>query len=204
MDLTFENQGAVPLSGFALQLNKNTFGFAAAGPAGLPPSLMPGAVSRIRVPLTITGERTPQPAVQIALKNSAGLYYGTLQFPFHLAFNTAGYIADKKEFIGTWKALPDAGEVRFPVPTVRNPNAEAVATVFRAYNIHLIAKASKSPQQDNLYFSCRAFGAENVLLEVVLQRAADGGPATAHCSVKGLRPEYVKPLEASIAHLLAL
>eukprot|EP00667_Euglena_gracilis_P010038 EG_transcript_10202 len=63
VDLTFENTSAIPLSGFAIQLNKNIFGFATVGQLSLPPALMPGVVSRCRLPLSLAAERAPNQTV---------------------------------------------------------------------------------------------------------------------------------------------
>ncbi|MCI06492.1 beta-adaptin-like protein B-like, partial [Trifolium medium] len=48
--MLFENNSQVPLDGFMIQFNKNTFGLAAAGPLQVP-QLQPGTSTRTLLPM---------------------------------------------------------------------------------------------------------------------------------------------------------
>ena len=79
---TVENNGGVPLSGFALQFNKNTFGLVPETPGKLgevlPGTLAPGQSATGQVPLLATGQPatdTPPGVIQVAIKNNVKVFY---------------------------------------------------------------------------------------------------------------------------------
>ena len=79
---TVENNGGVPLSGFALQFNKNTFGLVPETPGKLgevlPGTLAPGQSATGLVPLLASGQPatdTPPGVIQVAIKNNVKVFY---------------------------------------------------------------------------------------------------------------------------------
>mmetsp|Transcript_43715 Transcript_43715/g.52861 ORF Transcript_43715/g.52861 Transcript_43715/m.52861 type:complete len:831 (-) Transcript_43715:12-2504(-) len=69
--LTFSNSGAMPLDGFQIQFNKNSFGLTPGAPLQLP-AVAPGGSATTRLPLLTTGAVAPgptSPQLQIAIKN---------------------------------------------------------------------------------------------------------------------------------------
>jgi len=199
IDFCFENTSAGVLSGHMIQINKNIYGISNNGPLGITAALAPGQRDQCRLALHRNAEKTQQKAIQMAVKNNAGIFYFAMQFPFQLAFTTTGYISDKKQFIQMWKSLPEENEVKVSVPYIRNPDVTAIQQVMAANNLFFVAKASKGGTQDNLYLSCCAFAQEPILMELVIQR----GGGEHYCCVKGLQPEHVKPFEEAMCIILA-
>ncbi|KAI8619017.1 adaptin N terminal region-domain-containing protein [Chytriomyces sp. MP71] len=77
LDFVFTNTSNAPMSDFAIQFNVNSYGIAPAAPLQVP-ILNAGQTSTHTLPLNRSGNVTPQQpanALQIAIKNSNGVYY---------------------------------------------------------------------------------------------------------------------------------
>ena len=55
-EFTFRNQGAAPLSGFAIQFNKNLLGLSNAGPLQVP-ALAPGQTAETSLPMAFNSDK---------------------------------------------------------------------------------------------------------------------------------------------------
>ena len=74
------SQGTAPLSGFAIQYNKNSFGVAPPSPAALaqvmPAQLAPGQSHTGLIPLVVSGQPSEQGqygVIQMAIKNNVNV-----------------------------------------------------------------------------------------------------------------------------------
>lgn len=81
-----ENLGQQPLSGFALQYNKNSFGLVPASPAALgqviPGPIMPGQSATGMMPVVTNGPMADMKgAVQMAIKNNIKVFYFQVKPP---------------------------------------------------------------------------------------------------------------------------
>ncbi|KAI9033274.1 Adaptor-related protein complex 1 beta 1 subunit [Hyaloraphidium curvatum] len=84
-ELTFSNRGPVPLSDFAIQFNKNTYGLTPAAPLRVASPLAPGQSYTATLPMARTGpvqQMNPPNLLQIAVKDNAGVFYFDYQVPF--------------------------------------------------------------------------------------------------------------------------
>eukprot|EP00997_Jenningsia_sp_PLL12_P007989 NODE_46_length_3035_cov_73.807770_g42_i0.p1 GENE.NODE_46_length_3035_cov_73.807770_g42_i0~~NODE_46_length_3035_cov_73.807770_g42_i0.p1 ORF type:complete len:877 (+),score=306.92 NODE_46_length_3035_cov_73.807770_g42_i0:241-2871(+) len=197
----FDNTSAMPLMGFAIQFNKNLWGFTNQGPLKVVEPLLPGASHETLLPLQIQHEKkSNQGPIQIAVKNNTGIFYFAVDFPFYMAFTKTGGMADRKDFISAWKAIPDDKEFKFGVPQVRNSNPEALKALLHSYNIFFVVKRD-TESQDNIYFSALAFD-ERVLLELVVQRGINGATQQ-HCCCKVGNPGYMESIKSTVCQLLA-
>lgn len=84
--ITIENHSSQPLSGFALQYNKNSYGLVPASPAALgqviPGPIMPGQSATGNMPVVTNGPMADMKgAVQMAIKNNVKVFYFQVRHP---------------------------------------------------------------------------------------------------------------------------
>jgi AP-1 complex subunit beta-1 len=159
-DLTFENQGTVPLDGFMIQFNKNTFGLAAGSPLQLPP-IAPGSSAHTELPM-ISLQNLPPPGtplsntLQVAIKNNQQpVWYFADKLPLQAVFLEDGRI-ERGQFLETWKSLPDSNEVLKELRDTVIPNVDILLEKLNASNAFFIARRFlKETNQDVLYLSIK-------------------------------------------------
>lgn len=169
MDMTLTNKAMQPLSGFAVQLNKNSFGVAPAGPLNLPGPLAPNQSIEVSLPLNTNGpvqRMDPLSNLQVALKNSVDISYFACNMPMHIFFTEDGAM-DKRIFLSTWKDIPSQNEVQFNINDI-NMNADGISNKLQSSNIFTIAKRNVEGQ-DMLYQSIKLTNGIWVLTELKVQ-----------------------------------
>lgn len=113
MDMTFTNKAMQAMGGFAIQLNKNSFGLTLSAPLQVPAPLGPGSSVEVNVILTTTGavqRMDPLNNLQVAIKNNIDVFYFACLVPMHVYFTEDGQL-DKRVFLSTWKDIPAQNEV---------------------------------------------------------------------------------------------
>ncbi|GAQ78829.1 adapitin protein [Klebsormidium nitens] len=159
-DLTFDNQGTVPLDGFMIQFNKNTFGLAAGSPLQLP-TIAPGSSAATELPM-IPLQNLPPPGtplaatLQVAVKNNQQpVWYFADKLPLQAVFLEDGRI-ERGQFLETWKSLPDSNEVLKELKDTVIPNVDILLEKLNASNAFFIARRLlKETNQDVLYLSVK-------------------------------------------------
>lgn len=114
MDMLFSNKAMQPMGGFAIQLNKNSFGLTPAAPLQIAGPLNPGASIETSVILSTTGavqRMDPLNDLQVAMKNNIGIFYFACLVPMNVYFTEDGQL-DKRIFLSTWKDIPAQNEVQ--------------------------------------------------------------------------------------------
>ena len=107
MEMSFINKTSTPLSDFAVQFNKNSFGIVPPAPLRMPSPVGPNQRVETTLPIAFTGQKqkmTPLNAVQIAVKNNAGVFYFQCLVPIHVLFTEDGRI-DQTEFMSLWQTV---------------------------------------------------------------------------------------------------
>ncbi|KAL5747527.1 hypothetical protein ACOSP7_024531 [Xanthoceras sorbifolium] len=154
--LLFENNTQIPLDGFMIQFNKNTFGLAAAGPLQVP-QLQPGTSATTLLPMVLFQNLSagpPSSLLQIAVKNNQQpVWYFSDKIPINVFFTEDGRM-ERGSFLETWRSLPDSNEVLKDFPGIVVSNAEATLDRLAASNMFFIAKR-KHANQDVFYFSAK-------------------------------------------------
>lgn len=158
LHLTMTNKSQETMSGFAVQLNKNLFGFRVLGPAELPQSLPSGASFEASVKLDKGGtvDLSKGPTLQIAIKFAPG---GVVYFEMDI--NRMEFVLDKNAgglskdaFRSTWQLIPDSSEVRMDIK-LRPATSRSLPTLVRTledHGIFIVAKKwNNSPHM--LYLS---------------------------------------------------
>jgi hypothetical protein len=105
MDLVFNNLSQQPLSGFAIQFNKNSFGITPASSLNIDGPLNPNDSSETVLNLRKDGpvqQMTPINNLQIAVKNNTGIYYFQTLIPIHILFLESGKL-EQEEWFKNWK-----------------------------------------------------------------------------------------------------
>ncbi|MED6181454.1 hypothetical protein PIB30_019530 [Stylosanthes scabra] len=154
--MLFENNTQVPLDGFMIQFNKNTFGLAAGGPLQVP-QLQPGTSARTLLPMVMfqnVSQGPPNSLLQVAVKNNQQpVWYFNDKIPFHVFFTEDGKM-ERSAFLETWRSLPDSNEVSKDFPGLVIGSVDATLERLAASNVFFIAKR-KNANQDVFYFSAK-------------------------------------------------
>ena len=111
--MTFTNKAMQPMGGFAIQLNKNSFGLTPAAPLQVPSPLNPGASIDTSIILSTAGavqRMEPLNNLQVAIKNNIDVFYFACIVPMNVYFSEDGQL-DKRVFLSTWKDIPAQNEV---------------------------------------------------------------------------------------------
>ncbi|XP_053617404.1 AP-1 complex subunit beta-1 isoform X2 [Plodia interpunctella] len=168
MEMTFSNKAMQAMTGFAIQLNKNSFGVYPVGGLSVG-ALAAGATAEAGLALASSGpvqRMEPLNNLQVAIKNNVDVFYFACLIPAHILFTDDGQM-DKRLFLSTWKEIPAANEVQHTLSNVVG-NADSVAQKMTLNNIFTIAKRNVEGQ-DMLYQSLKLTNQIWVLLELKLQ-----------------------------------
>ncbi|XP_050353640.1 AP-1 complex subunit beta-1 isoform X2 [Nymphalis io] len=168
MEMTFTNKAMQAMSGFAIQLNKNSFGVFPGGALAVG-ALAPGAAADAPLALAAAGpvqRMDPLNNLQVAVKNNIDVFYFACLIPAHILFTEDGQL-DKRVFLTTWKEIPAANEVQHTISNVLG-TADSIAQKMTLNNIFTIAKRNVEGQ-DMLYQSLKLTNNIWVLLELKLQ-----------------------------------
>ncbi|CAL5360107.1 unnamed protein product [Camellia sinensis] len=197
--LLFENNSQIPLDGFMIQFNKNTFGLAAAGPLQVP-QLLPGTSARTLLPMVLfqnVASGPPNTLLQVAVKNNQQpVWYFSDKVSFLVFFTEDGRM-ERATFLETWKSLPDSNEVSKDFPGIVMNSVEATLDRLAASNMFFIAKR-KHADQEVLYLSAKIPRGFPFLIELT---AVIGVPGL-KCAIKTPSPEMAPLFFESIETLL--
>ncbi|XP_057775861.1 beta-adaptin-like protein C [Salvia miltiorrhiza] len=197
--MLLENNSQVPLDGFMIQFNKNTFGLAAGGPMQVPP-IQPGTSASTLLPMVLFQNVSPGPPsslLQVAVKNNQQpVWYFNDKIPLSVLFAEDGRM-ERSSFLETWKSLPDSNEISKDFPTVVMTSVEATLDRLAASNMFFIAKRKHS-NQDVLYLSAKIPRGIPFLIELT---AAVGVPGL-KCAIKTTGPEMAPLFFEAIESLL--
>ncbi|KAI4351212.1 hypothetical protein L6164_005590 [Bauhinia variegata] len=184
--MLFENNTQIPLDGFMIQFNKNTFGLAAGGPLQVP-QLQPGTSARTLLPMVMfqnLSQGPPNSLLQIAVKNNQQpVWYFNDKISLHVFFTEDGRM-ERASFLETWRSLPDSNEVSKDFPGLVIGSPEAILDQLAASNMFFIAKR-KNANQDVFYFSAKIPRGIPFLIELT---TVVGNPGI-KCAIKTPSPE---------------
>ncbi|XP_063980055.1 AP-1 complex subunit beta-1 isoform X1 [Diachasmimorpha longicaudata] len=169
MDMTFTNKAMQSMGGFAIQLNKNSFGLTPAAPLNVPGPLGPGASIEVSVVLSTAGavqRMDPLNNLQVAIKNNIDVFYFACVVPMHVYFAEDGQL-DKRVFLSTWKDIPAQNEVQYTLNGIML-TADQVVQKMQQNNVFTIAKRNVEGQ-DMLYQSLKLTNNVWVLNELKIQ-----------------------------------
>ncbi|XP_024084652.1 AP-1 complex subunit beta-1 isoform X3 [Cimex lectularius] len=169
MDMTFTNKAMQPMTGFAIQLNKNSFGVTPARALQVVNPLPPGVSHETSLLLSTTGaiqRMEPLTNLQVAVKNNIDVFYFACVIPMNVFFTEDGQM-DKRVFLSTWKEIPAQNEVNYTLNNVQ-ASADIVVQKMQQNNVFTIAKRNVEGQ-DMLYQSIKLTNGIWVLNELKIQ-----------------------------------
>ncbi|XP_051175824.1 AP-1 complex subunit beta-1 isoform X2 [Leptopilina boulardi] len=169
MDMTFTNKAMQPMGGFAIQLNKNSFGLSPTSPLQVSSPLAPGASIEVSVTLSTAGpiqRMEPLNNLQVAIKNNIDVFYFACLVPMNVYFTEDGQL-DKRVFLSTWKDIPAQNEIQDTLTGVML-SADQVVQKMQQSNVFTIAKRNVEGQ-DMLYQSLKLTNNVWVLNELKIQ-----------------------------------
>ncbi|KAL1139185.1 hypothetical protein AAG570_009244 [Ranatra chinensis] len=190
MDMTISNKAMQPMAGFAVQLNKNSFGVTPARALQVLNPLPVGVSHETSLPLLITGpvqRMEPLNNLQVAVKNNIDVFYFACMIPMHVLFTEDGQM-DKRVFLATWKDIPAQNEVQYTLNNVQL-NADGVVQRMQQNNVFTIAKRNVEGQ-DMLYQSLKLSNGIWVLNELKIQ---PGNPnfTVSFCTFYAVLPHHI-------------
>jgi AP-1 complex subunit beta-1 len=166
-DLTFQNMGGAPLSGFAVQFNVNSMGWVPPmGAFNSVPLLAPGAHVDISVPMMGGGQPKDgafSDALQIAIKHSGGIFYFADQVPFEVLLSEQGAL-EGNAYLAAWNAVPEQMESMTELQGLQT-NPEHMKGKLALARIFFVAQR-KVGNEDVLYFSSRTDSGSVILAEI--------------------------------------
>ncbi|ALC49947.1 Bap [Drosophila busckii] len=168
MDMTLTNKAMQPMTNFAIQLNKNSFGLVPAAPLQVAP-LPPNQSIEVTLTLGHSGpiqRMEPLNNLQVAVKNNIDIFYFACLVHGNVLFAEDGQL-DKRVFLNTWKEIPAANELQYSLSGVIG-TTDGIASKMTTNNIFTIAKRNVEGQ-DMLYQSLKLTNNIWVLLELKLQ-----------------------------------
>jgi len=188
MELELQNVScASPLSGLAIQLNKNAFGLSPTNQQIVcNPPVPVGSKSTNSVELTVTPAMlAPVPAgqpassqVQVAIKNMAtkSVFYFAANFNLEALFSKDGTL-ERTTFIETWKNIDDQNELNSTISDlpVSSTDIEQVQAKFLTYNIFFIARrpVPNTVGQEVVYFSMKTVTGIMFLAELTFKQGVN-------------------------------
>merc|ERR1740120_297479 len=106
--MTFSNASQQMLTGFAIQVNKNPFGFAPTAALQVP-DLAPGSTAEVAVPIAAgalsSGTAPANPLfLQVAIKNSLDVFYFNVPFDLSVVL-VKNADANRDRFTQLWQSV---------------------------------------------------------------------------------------------------
>jgi len=185
LEMEFSNQGAIPITNLAIQLNKNSFGLSPTNQQIVFSTPVPpngkgkNAVHLVVTPTMLATIPAGQPApsqVQVAVKNLASghVFYFAVGFDFEALFAADGAL-DRTQFIETWKSIDDKKEIYATVTDLPSSAVEVVQAKFAANNVFFIARrpVPNTEGQEVVYFNMRTANGMLFLAELTFKKGVN-------------------------------
>ncbi|RNA16156.1 AP-1 complex subunit beta-1 isoform X1 [Brachionus plicatilis] len=199
MDMEFSNKALHPMTGFAIQLNKNSFGLMISNGLQIP-VLQPSQTVPVTLALSTNGpilKASPINNLQIAVKNNLDVFYFGVNVPMHVYFVEDGEI-DKKLFLNTWKEIPEQYETQYQLRAMQHlVNTDELCNKLRNNNVFTIAKRNVEGQ-DMLYQSMKLTNGIWILTEL---KVTPGNPSMT-LSVKTKVPDVIATVKEAYEFIL--
>eukprot|EP00933_Yihiella_yeosuensis_P026461 TRINITY_DN20532_c0_g1_i1.p1 TRINITY_DN20532_c0_g1~~TRINITY_DN20532_c0_g1_i1.p1 ORF type:complete len:896 (+),score=218.06 TRINITY_DN20532_c0_g1_i1:73-2760(+) len=169
--MTFSNASSGPISGFAIQVNKNPFGLAPAEQLQVP-DIAPGSTAEVDLPM-VTGQllsNTPPTNplfLQIAIKNSLDVVYFNVNFDVSAVFAESGGLS-REQFTPIWQQVGEGGQKVQMLTSDRPLDFEAVKARLALENIHYVAQRQVDENTVLIYTSATTSNNCVILSEVAV------------------------------------
>jgi len=166
-----------PMSGWAVQFNKNPFGLAPAGPLQLPDVAANGGNAQTLLPMQpnqlSSGAAPSQPLfLEVAVKTNVDVFYLSIGYDLSAVLSDTGP-APKEQFQQTWQGVPPERKVKTMGQFAQKVSPDMVVERLRQYYVYVVAQM-QGTDADIIY--CSATTCNNLVIycELSLQRSAAG------------------------------
>ncbi|XP_063677256.1 AP-1 complex subunit beta-1-like isoform X3 [Bolinopsis microptera] len=173
IDLTFANKTMMAMSGFAIQLNKNSFGLSPGAPLAVNSPVLPGVSATTSLSIVTTGpvmKMDPLLKVQMAMKNDIDVFYFECLVPAYVLFVEEGSM-ERNLFPQMWREIPDEKEKQFQLPFTKK-SQDQVEAVLAANNVFVVATRQGGDGEHLIYTSVKFTNGIWVLGELRLPAGA--------------------------------
>jgi hypothetical protein len=167
MEMDFTNKALQPISDFALQLNRNSFGLTPAQPLQITSPLYPNQNVSTQLILNTTGptlKMDPLTNLQVAIKTNVDVLYFACLVPIHVYFIQNSDM-DKMAFVQTWQEIPESNEVKQQLQNVHGLSIDDIQNKLRLNNIHTVTR-TMIEQKEMLYQTVKLTNGILVLIEL--------------------------------------
>mmetsp|Transcript_47210 Transcript_47210/g.111313 ORF Transcript_47210/g.111313 Transcript_47210/m.111313 type:complete len:971 (-) Transcript_47210:106-3018(-) len=179
--LSVANNTQGPLSGFALQINKNSFGLASVAGLLEGSTIMPGQSQSTALPLVVQQDRVdvkPLPntsggaAIQVAVKNSQAVCYFNDEVPLP-AILEQGFSLPQGDYLSQWQSMAaDKQNIR-EVTGIPTGNVDAIDNCLKSAGLCLVARRVMQPAGTTaLYMGGKSVAGQPMLMEAQVSAAA--------------------------------
>ncbi|CAJ1378128.1 unnamed protein product [Effrenium voratum] len=191
--MTFSNSSSGPLGGFAIQVNKNPFGFAPTQQIACP-EIMSGSSAEVAVVMTPGQLMSNTPPtnpllLQVAIKTSLDIFYFHVQFDLSAVLVESGALT-RDDFTPIWQRVGEAGQKVAMISMARPMDAEAVKAQLAADNVHYVAQRQVDDGSVLLYTSSQTPNNCTVLSEVAVSPGSSSLKVSIRTETQVLMPLY--------------
>jgi AP-1 complex subunit beta-1 len=196
-DLQLRNESAAPLSGLAIQFNKNVLKLAPVSALLDVQSLAPGQTATTTVRLKHSGNASePKDVIDVAFKTNVGVFYGAAKCPLWVGFEASGRLG-KQTYLEQWKALGDDVERRHQLSGCGARTPAAVTKRLASHNVFEVAQRPGAQAGETLLYASAAVDGVPILLEFSIDGSSD-----VRVALKTARLELEKLAVSSLAQIL--
>eukprot|EP00931_Biecheleriopsis_adriatica_P048103 TRINITY_DN27786_c0_g1_i1.p1 TRINITY_DN27786_c0_g1~~TRINITY_DN27786_c0_g1_i1.p1 ORF type:complete len:929 (+),score=191.37 TRINITY_DN27786_c0_g1_i1:41-2827(+) len=176
LQLMVGNFAQQPMTGWAIQMNKNPFGLAPAGPLEIP-QVPPNGTERSMLTLVpnqlMSGTAPALPLyLEVAIKTNVDVFYFSVGYDLSAVLLDSGPVA-KDAFQRTWQSVPQERKAMCQGAMGSQVSADMVIARMQQYYCYLVAQ-TQGNDMDTLYFSCSTSNKLTVFCELSLQRSGPG------------------------------
>jgi len=172
--LTFTNATQAPLSGFAIQVNKNPFGLAPSEALAVP-DIQPGGNATVNLSMKCGSLLSGTPAtnplfLQIAIKNSLDIFYFNVPFDLSVVLLEATSIG-RDQFTQIWQGVGEGRQHAVSGSANVSVSPEEVKARLALDNVHYVAQRHGDGDITFIYAAATTTNNQSILCEVQVNRS---------------------------------
>lgn len=175
LQLMVGNFSPQPMSGWAVQMNKNAFGLAPGGPLQLP-EVAPNGTEKTMLTLVpnqlLSGPPSSPLYLEVAIKTNLDVFYFSVGYDLSAVLVEGGPVA-KDAFLQTWQGMPQDKKTMCQGAFAQPVTSEMVISRLQQYHCYLVHHI-EGAEMDQFYISCGTTNKLTVFCEVSLQKRGLG------------------------------
>lgn len=191
--LTFSNSSPVPLSGFAIQVNKNPFGLAPKDQL-MVPEIAPGSMVEVALPMQpgqlLSNTPPTNPLfLQVAIKCSLDIFYFNVPFDLSAVLVDGGAIS-REQFTQIWQRVGEGRQSTVSGNADRPLSLDEARGRLALDNVHYVAPRQVDATTTLLYTSALTSNNCTILAEVTVSTSSNVVKVTTRTETPVLVPLF--------------